>query len=133
MVMRFDGATIWSEDLHRLLPFYRDVIGLPVVMETDGFVILGDFETPRLCIGTHSEVRGRTAEAHRWLVRFACDEIHAEVTRLKSLGAEFIEEPNDQGGDFWLATCKDPDGNFVQLNYWGPDAEFAPRQGRSVC
>ena len=30
MIKGLSGATIWSEDLNRLLPFYRDVLGLPV-------------------------------------------------------------------------------------------------------
>ena len=30
MITGLRGATIWSEDLNRLLPFYRDVLGLPV-------------------------------------------------------------------------------------------------------
>ena len=129
MIKRFDGVTLWSEDLNRLLPFYRDIVGLPVALESPGFVILGDAEGTHLCLGTHSQVRGASTDPHRWLARFLCDEIVAEVSRLKSHGVEFIEEPNDQGGDFWLATFKDPDGNLVQLNYWGPKAEFAPSAG----
>jgi len=31
MIKGLSGATIWSEDLNKqLLPFYRDVLGLPV-------------------------------------------------------------------------------------------------------
>jgi predicted lactoylglutathione lyase len=33
---------------------------------------------------------------------------------LKSAGVEFIEEPNKQGG-VWIATFKDPEGNFLQF------------------
>ena len=42
MIKKFAGASIWSEDLNNLLPFYRDVLGLKVVMESPGFVLLGD-------------------------------------------------------------------------------------------
>ncbi len=118
MIKRFDGVTLWSSDLNAILPFYRDLIGLPVAMETPEFVILGDFENPRLCIGTHSEVTGPAKDRYRWLVRFETDDIHAEVARLRGLGVPIIEEPNDQGGSFWLATCEDPEGNLVQLTHW---------------
>lgn len=118
MIKGFDGVTLWSSDLQNLLPFYRDVLGLPVAMDSPGFVILGDFENPRLCIGTHSEVHGPTRDSHRWLVRMASDDIFADVAQLKAAGVEVIEEPNDQGEGFWLATCVDPEGNLVQLTHW---------------
>ena len=53
MIKGLSGATIWSEDLSNLLPFYRDVLGLPVGIETPGFVLLAHaatlaLKTPRL-------------------------------------------------------------------------------------
>jgi len=59
MITGLRGATIWSEDLNRLLSFYRDVLRLPVTIETPGFVVLGPREGPSLALGTHSEVHGR--------------------------------------------------------------------------
>lgn len=41
MITQFAGASIWSEDLNNLLPFYRDVLGLKVAMESPGYVMLG--------------------------------------------------------------------------------------------
>ncbi len=115
MIQRFGGTTVWSGDLHRLLPFYRDIIGLPIALDSPEFVILGSLEDPSLCIGTHSEVKGRSADPHRWLVRFDTDDIHAEVRRLAKLNVPILQEPEHQGGGFWIATCEDPDGNLVQL------------------
>ena len=115
MIIGLGGATIWSEDLNRLLPFYRDVVGLRVGVEAPGFVLFGDQTAPALAIGTHSEVRGRTAEPARHMVGLLTDDIHADTARFKAAGVRFIEEPNDQGGGFWLATFEDPDGNLIQL------------------
>jgi len=42
MIKGLRGATIWSEDLGNLLPFYRDVLGLGVGVQTPGFVVLGE-------------------------------------------------------------------------------------------
>jgi lactoylglutathione lyase len=126
MIKRFDGVSLWSSDLNRLLPFYRDVMGLPVALESPRFVILGDFENPRLCLGSHSEVHGPASDPYRWLVRLESDDIDADVARLRAQGVEIVEEPNDQGGGFWLATCKDPEGNLVQLNYWAPGSQRSP-------
>jgi len=115
MIIGLGGATIWSEDLNRLLPFYRDVVGLRVGVEAPGFVLFGDQTAPALAIGTHSEVRGRTAEPARHMVGLLTDDIHADTARFKAAGVGFVEEPNDQGGGFWLATFEDPDGNLIQL------------------
>ena len=69
-----------------------------------------------------SEARGASADPHRRLLRLETNDINAEVARMKTAGVAFIEEPADQGMGFWLATCKNPVGNLVQLNYRAPDA-----------
>ena len=60
MIKGLRGATIWSEDLHNLLPFYRDLLGFKVALQIEGFVVLGDQGSPALALGTHSAVRGGT-------------------------------------------------------------------------
>jgi predicted enzyme related to lactoylglutathione lyase len=116
MIKQFAGASIWSEDLNNLLPFYRDVLGLTVAMESPGFVLLGQGspEAPALGLGTHSEVRGRNADPARHMVGFATDDIKADWQRLKAAGVEFIDDPTDDGY-LVIATLKDPEGNLVQL------------------
>jgi predicted enzyme related to lactoylglutathione lyase len=121
MITRFDGVTIWSGDLDRLLPFYRDTMGLPIALESPGFVILGDIEQPSLCLGTHSEVRGPNPDRHRFLVQLRTDDIHSEVRRLGDAGIAIYQQPAHQGGGFWIATCEDPDGNLVQLTHMGEE------------
>jgi predicted enzyme related to lactoylglutathione lyase len=114
MIKGLAGATIWSEDLNRLLPFYRDVLGLTVAIDSPGFVLLGKPGTPALALGTHSEVRGRNADPARHMVGLTSDDVDADWKRLKDAGVEFIENPTDYG-DVRLATLKDPDGNLIQL------------------
>ena len=115
MITELGGATIWSEDLNNLLPFYRDVVGLRVGVAAPGFVVFGDQTKPALALGTHSEVHGRTVEPARHMVGLITDDIQGDTARLKAAGVRFIEEPNDQGGGFWLATFEDPEGNLIQL------------------
>jgi predicted enzyme related to lactoylglutathione lyase len=116
VIKQFAGASIWSEDLNNLLPFYRDVLGVKVVMESPGFVVLGadSPDAPTLGLGTHSEVRGRNTDPARHMVGFASDDLTADWQRLKEAGVEFIQDPTDYG-DIWIATLKDPEGNLVQL------------------
>jgi predicted enzyme related to lactoylglutathione lyase len=116
MIKKFAGASIWSEDLHNLLPFYRDVLGLKVIDESDGFVLLGKDqpEAPALGLGTHSEVHGRNGDPARHMIGLESDDLAADWKRLKKAGVEFIEDPTDYGG-LSLATLKDPEGNLVQI------------------
>ena len=114
MITGLRGATIWSGDLNRLLPFYRDMLSLPVAVETPGFVVLGRREGPSLALGTHSEVRGRNADPARHMIGLTTDDITGDYKRLKDSGVEFIEPPTDYP-NVRVATLKDPDGNLVQL------------------
>ena len=45
MLKGLGGATIWSEDLNNLLPFYRDLLRLRVAYEQPGFVGFGERAT----------------------------------------------------------------------------------------
>src|SRR3954451_1523023 len=121
MIKQFAGASIWSEDLNNLLPFYRDVLGLKVTMESPDFVQLGadDPNVPALGLGTHSEVHGRNADPSRHMVGLLSDDITADWKRLKDAGVEFIQEPT-QYDELWIATLKDPEGNLVQLFHMRP-------------
>jgi predicted enzyme related to lactoylglutathione lyase len=115
MIKGLGGATIWSEDLNKhLLPFYRDVLGLAVGIESSDFVLFGKPGTPALALGTHSEVHGRNADPARHMVSLVSDDVATEWKRLKAAGVEFIEDPKDYG-QLWLATMKDPEGNLIQL------------------
>jgi predicted enzyme related to lactoylglutathione lyase len=115
MIKGLAGATIWSEDLNnQLLPFYRDVLGLPVRNQTPEFVVFGEAGAPALGLGTHSEVRGRNADPARHMVGLSASDVTADWKRLKAAGVEFVEDPKDYGL-LWIATLKDPEGNLVQL------------------
>jgi lactoylglutathione lyase len=114
MIKGLAGATIWSEDLNRLLPFYRDVVGLKVRIQTPGFVVFGEPDAPALGLGTHSEVHGRNADPARHMVGLLTDDVDADTKRLKAAGVEFVEEPTDYG-HLKMSTLRDPEGNLVQM------------------
>jgi predicted enzyme related to lactoylglutathione lyase len=114
MIKGLRGATIWSEDLNNLLPFYRDVLGLPVALQVPGFVVLGELGAPALALGTHSGVHGRNADPARHMVGLGTDDLTADWKRLKAAGVEFVEDPTDYG-NLRIATLKDPEGNLLQL------------------
>ena len=116
MIKGLSTAGIWSEDIQKsLLPFYRDVVGLPVSVDTPGFVVLGNnTRGPSVTLGTHSDVRGKNADAARHMVGLETDDIQSDCQRLKSKGVEFIEEPT-KFDQVTVATFKDPEVNYIQL------------------
>ncbi len=114
MITRLRVSSIWSQDLHNLLPFYRDVLGLSVGLEAPGFVVLGDPGGPAVALGTHGEVRGRATDPARHIVGLETDDITKDWRRLKDASVEFVEDPKDYG-TVWVATFKEPDGNLLQL------------------
>src|SRR5262245_60066779 len=109
MITGLRGASIWSEDLNNLLPFYRDLLGLEVTSETPGFVVLGG-----VWLGTHRQVHGRNADPARHMIGLTSNDLTGDWKRLKDAGVEFVEDPTDYG-TVRIATLKDPDGNLVQL------------------
>ncbi|MGI8926000.1 MAG: VOC family protein [Tepidiformaceae bacterium] len=119
MIKGLGGATIWSEDLNKLLPFYRDTLGLAARIETPGFVVFGEGAEPALALGTHSEVKGKNADPARHMVGLMTDDIQADFKRLKAMGVEFVGEP-ETFEQVTVATLKDPEGNLVQLLQFQP-------------
>ena len=114
MIKGLAGATIWSEDVNNLLPFYRDLLGLEPSVQIPGFVVLGELGTPVLALGTHSEVRGRNADPARHMVGLLTDDVDTDCKRLENAGIEFVEAPTDYDR-LRIATLKDPEGNLIQL------------------
>ncbi len=114
MINGLRAVSIWSADLKNLLPFYRDVLGLPVAIESPRFVVLGGAGASTIGLGTHSGVRGPNLDPARHLVGLATDDLVADWKRLKAAGVEFVEDPTDYD-TVSIATLKDPEGNLVQL------------------
>ena len=114
MIKGFAGSSVWSEDLNKLLPFYRDTLGLKPTIESPGFVVFGDLGSPTFALGTHSEVKGKNSDPARHMFSVTTDDVEAEYQRLKSQGVEFIDGPTNFD-QVTIATCKDPEGNYVQI------------------
>ena len=108
------GVIIWTEDLDRLVGFYRDTLGLTSHSVQPNFVAFkwGDM---RLSIGRHSEVRGQTAEPHRIMVNLGVSDIRKAHESLKARGVRFTRPPEQEHWGGWVSTLSDPDGNTLQL------------------
>jgi predicted enzyme related to lactoylglutathione lyase len=114
MIKGLSAVSVWSADLNNLLPFYRDVLGLTVAIQSPRFVVLGGAGGPSIGLGTHSDVRGRNLDPARHMIGLATDDLAGDWTRLKAAGVAFVEDPTDYD-TVSIATLRDPEGNLIQL------------------
>ena len=117
------NITVTSEHPERLVPFYRDIVGLEQnsQMGDGAFNVAG----ANFLIDGHSETVGDTKEPHRMLINFFVEDLAAEKSRLEAEGVRFIRTA---GEEYWggkISTLVDPDGNYVQLIEFHP-----PTRGR---
>jgi predicted enzyme related to lactoylglutathione lyase len=115
LISGFQGVIISTDDFTRLLPFYRDTLGLGTQMESDGFAVLGGGQ---IAVGHHSGVEGKSRDPNRVIVNLKVDNCQTEYELLKGMGVEFIREPSREAKDLIVATLLDPDGNTLQLFEW---------------
>jgi predicted enzyme related to lactoylglutathione lyase len=117
---------IGSESPERLVDFYTKVLGDP--SWKDGGFVGWQAGPGMLFIGAHSEVKGRSETPGRIILNFETSDVATEFDRIRELGADVVQEPyqpgdggdsgsgdSGSGGEFWLATFADPDGNYFQL------------------
>ena len=108
------GVIIWTENLERLLEFYRDTLGLTPHSVRPDFVAFR-WGRMRLSIGTHSRVKGPSTEPDRVMVNLGVTDIHALHRKLEAKGVLFSRPPEQEHWGGWVATLSDPDGNTLQL------------------
>jgi catechol 2,3-dioxygenase-like lactoylglutathione lyase family enzyme len=99
MIISVVGITLWTDDLDRMLAFYRDILRLPLhsLHEDEGFAAfeLGDI---RFNVGRHGGVSGMSKDPLRVMPHLGVDDIHAEHVRLGAAGVEFIRVPEQEHG-----------------------------------
>lgn len=101
-------------DIPRATAFYRDTLGVPLLLETPEMVFFqaGDI---RLMLGITEPEHG----THSSIVYFKVDDISFAYRELSQRGVEFTHEPRiihrGQKTDVWLAVFHDPDQNTLAL------------------
>ena len=104
-------------DVHKSIPFYRDLLGLKLTQQFGGFAF---FDAGKIAL-ILSEDRARSAEhvAGATEIVFSVDDIHASYAALKQQGVPFKTGPVPITGPMWAAHILDPDGHLLSI--FGPE------------
>jgi predicted enzyme related to lactoylglutathione lyase len=130
MTIALQYVNITVNDVDESIAFYGDALGLEVVNDvaSGGFrwVTLGNQKQPGLGIVLSEPHAGRSQEngdaIQELLVKgelpmlvFTADDLDATFEKIRSSGAEVLQEPIDMG---WARDCafRDPSGNMVRIS-----------------
>ena len=114
MIEGVAGIVIWTEDLDRLLGFYRDTLGLVAHSVHAAFVAFRWVAT-RLTLGKHNKGNVPAKDPYRIMVNFATKDIHNAYEVLSAKGVQFVRPPEREHWGGWVSTFTDPDGNILQM------------------
>jgi lactoylglutathione lyase len=117
-VRRIDYVIWFVQSLERSVAFYRDLVGLDVKLEGDGYV---EFSADNTRFGVYEraklpELIGRPGGSPPCgEVCFVVADVEAEAQRLRAAGAEILTGPVDRPWGQRTLHIADPDGNVVEF------------------
>ena len=115
---RIDYVIQYVESLRRSTTFYRDVIGLEVRIEGDGYVEF-EMDNTKFALFERSklpELVGRdSGAAPCGEIGFIVDNVDGEAERLRGLGVKILKGPTDRPWRERTLHIGDPDGNIVEF------------------
>lgn len=115
---RVDYVIQYVESLSRAVAFYRDVIGLRVRIEGDGYVEF-EMENTKFSLFERSklpELIGREGgNPPCGEIGFLIDDVDAEAERLRGLGVQILSGPVDRKWRERTLHIADPDGNIIEF------------------
>jgi catechol 2,3-dioxygenase-like lactoylglutathione lyase family enzyme len=131
MTISLQYTHITVNDVDESLAFYRDALGLDVVMDVSNgghrWLTLGSEAQPGLGIVLSDPHAGRSeadGDALQELLTkgvlpnivFASDDVDAAFERVRASGAEVLQEPIEQGWGPKDCAFRDPSGNTVRIS-----------------
>jgi len=121
MRLKLAVVALWSEDVDRTADFYRDVLGLPLLMVDRGrphFDVGGGYLV--ILPGKPKNVESSTAPRFP-LLAFAVGDLHEVIHQLDAHHIEMpwgVEEDSDSR---WVM-FRDPGGNLIEVAMMGVNA-----------
>ncbi|NOT46781.1 MAG: VOC family protein [Acidobacteria bacterium] len=125
--MNLNQVTIYSEKPLETAEFFKK---LGLILIVDSLPRYARFECPdgEATLSVHeAETRPvGSVPANNIVLYFECQDLDAEVNRLKSLRLEFDEDPTDRDWLWRQAYLKDPNGNRICLFRAGENRKNPP-------
>lgn len=113
------NINITSSQLDKMTQFYGETLGLKQDPFSMGYEVAGGVH---LHLDSHSDISGPTKEPARVLVNFMVDDLAAEQAALEAKGVKFIRTAGVEAWGGKISTFLDPDGNYLQLMEYHPEA-----------
>ena len=114
--MRLNQVTVYVTDLERSVAFYTTLGLKQIVGGTDHYA---RFVCPDGEATFSVEVVPGPIPASSDVIYFECDDVDADVARLRAVGIVFDTEPTDQSWLWREAYLRDPDGHVICLYHAG--------------
>jgi len=119
MITKFTGINISSKDPKRLVSFYKDILGIPVISEDvseyDGVAFGFIKDAPVFCIWDENRWGKIRNSQGNVSLTFDCDDCEKTYNELRAKGVS-LEPPNTvPWGNEKELFVKDPDGNTVYI------------------
>jgi catechol 2,3-dioxygenase-like lactoylglutathione lyase family enzyme len=131
MSLSLQYTNITVNDVEESVAFYRDALGLDVIMDVSNgghrWLTLGTDSQPGLGIVLSDPHAGRSqadGDALQELLAkgvlpnivFTSDDVDAAFERVRASGAEVLQEPMDPGYGTKDCAFRDPSGNMVRIS-----------------
>ena len=120
MISSIESITLFSEDAKKLADFYKEKVGLEVILEAE----MGDQDdqlygfkmgSAGFYIVDHSEIKGQAKEPKRMIINFEVGDIEADAKKLEQAGVKKIKDVYHVENYGYIATFEDLDGNLYQI------------------
>jgi lactoylglutathione lyase len=115
---RLDYVIEYVESTQRSAAFYRDVIGLSVRIEGDGYVEF-EMENIKLSLFERSKlpelIGGDGGQPPTGEIGFIIEDVDSQAERLRQLGVEILSGPVDRPWRERTLHIADPDGNIIEF------------------
>lgn len=108
---------LYVRDLDAARGFYGDLLGLPVIYESDFFLSFRSGPSSYLsCNGRREDYDRNGADGRGVLVEFRIEDVDATHSKLASFGIPFDFPPEDKPWGLRSCCMRDPEGYAVWLS-----------------
>jgi catechol 2,3-dioxygenase-like lactoylglutathione lyase family enzyme len=123
MSITLTHVSLFVQDMQSMLNFYREMLGLQVLNETNGYTELKAGEDVKLSFFDYKKmeqtiplVQPSEVNSHRCVIEFRVSEVDALSNKLRREGVQLITDPTNYS-DWGIRSffIEDPEGNLISL------------------